>query len=227
MLYLLNDTCLLCGSSHQVHEDLCAACLANLPRLAHSCYRCARSLPKIAPLSLCGQCLQDPPSFDRTYALFAYEFPINHWLISFKFQQKLWCGRILGILLGQYLRTVYHNQPLPTRIIPVPLHPQRLKTRGYNQAVELAKSLAKQLKIPLDYDSCTRIRATATQTLLPADQRTSNVAKAFRCHSSLHGQHVAVVDDVMTTGATVNALCKTLRQQGVRQIDVWCCARTL
>ena len=113
----------------------------------------------------------------------------------------------------------------PQLIIPVPLHPSRYRERGYNQTLEIARTLTRRLGIPLDYQSCIRSIATQSQTELTGKERRRNVSRAFAMAKPLNAARVAILDDVVTTGATVNALAKVLRHAGVRQIDVWACSR--
>jgi ComF family protein len=120
----------------------------------------------------------------------------------------------------------YHNQPLPSLIIPVPLHPKRLRERGFNQALEIAKPISKKLKIPIDKKSCYRIRHTAAQSGLSQSDRLKNLANAFEMKKPLIAKHIALIDDVMTTGQTLMELANLLYKNGVEKIDIWCCAKT-
>lgn len=121
---------------------------------------------------------------------------------------------------------------MPQIIIPIPLHPRRLRQRGFNQALEIAKPIAKKFHVPLDTAHCQRVRYTEAQTQIPAEHRGSNVKNAFVvdkkffCGENSNISHVAIMDDVVTTGHTVNELSRALRKAGVKTIDVWCCART-
>ncbi len=196
---LLPATCVLCGGVAKRDIDLCVACEAELPWVQ---------------------------TFTATLALFHYEKPIDHLITAFKFQQQLVYGRLLGELLLRRIREWYAHDDLPEYIIPVPLHTQRLRERGFNQALELARPIAKQLNIKIDVTSCKRVIATPAQSNLPAVQRQRNVKDAFSIQSTLHAKHVAVIDDVITTGCTITELSRKLRETGIERIDVWCCART-
>jgi ComF family protein len=145
-------------------------------------------------------------------------------ITQLKFSNKLIYAKILAELFINHLS--YLNEPLPQCIIPVPLHRSRLRERGFNQALELAKPIAKRLAIPLDFKSCTRVIATKAQSQILASERKKNIKNAFVIKQNFQYQHVAIVDDVMTTGSTVAELSKTLRKHGVKQIDIWCMART-
>lgn len=219
---MLLRTCLLCAAPSRQH--LCLECKTELPWNRLACYRCALPLTNIHD-TLCGECIKKPLHCDRAISSFTYADPIDYWISQFKFHQQLIYGRMLSQLLLETLKTAYADQPMPQLLLPVPLHRKRLIERGYNQALELAKPLSKQLKIPLDYKIAERIRNTAHQTELEFKDRAKNVRRAFTV-KTLRATHIAVVDDVMTTGHTINAFCDALRQAGATQIDVWCVART-
>jgi ComF family protein len=205
--------------------DICLDCQAELPVQSTACYRCALPLHGVTTDTrlLCGRCLNDPPSHDHTLSAFRYAHPIDHLIHDLKFNRKLAVARLLGELMAQQLKK--QIQTCPQMIIPVPLHAARLRERGYNQATELARPMARALGIPIDYQHCQRQRATAIQSDLPASERSRNVKGVFSVVKKLPAHHVAIVDDVMTTGATVAELATTLRHAGVEKIDVWVCAR--
>lgn len=225
--WLLPPTCLLCGDpSHQDH-DICLPCQQELPWLKQVCPQCALPLPATtAPEQACGNCLLNPPSYSKTIALWSYEKPVDHLITALKFNHQLVYARLLGELLAKQLYAHYQNQPLPTYVIPVPLHNRRLRERGFNQALEIARPIAKKLRIPIASHHCQRILATAPQTLLPATERHNNVKNAFTITHALQAKHIAIIDDVITTGHTITELSQQWHQAGVEQIDVWCCART-
>lgn len=224
--WLLPFTCILCSSPSQRNQDLCEACYQELPNWIHGCSCCGISLSQQMSGMLCGQCLQKPRSFDVTHALFAYELPIIKLILELKFNYALVNARLFGELLAQsVLQTWYQNKALPTVIIPVPLHPLRLKERGFNQALEIARPVAKRLKLPIETAHCHRLKSTAPQAKLPAAHRRSNVKGAFRVTKQFTDQHIAVIDDVITTGSTITEFCHVLKQSGAQRIDVWCVAR--
>ena len=191
-----------------------------------ACYQCALPLhgTTAVPSPLCGHCLKEPPSYDHTFSAFQYAHPVDHLIHDLKFNRKLAIARLLGELMAQQL-TKRACAPLPQLITPVPLHAARLRERGYNQATELARPIARALNIPIDYQHCQRHRATAVQSDLPANERLRNVKGGFSVAKKLPAHHVAIVDDVMTTGATVAEFATTLRSAGVKKIEVWVCAR--
>jgi ComF family protein len=220
---LLPPTCILCGDPARQEIDLCKACQQELPWLTQMCERCALPLTNA---TTCGACLYQPPPFDKTLALWHYQQPVDHFITNLKFNHQLVYARLLGELLAQRLQQHYQQHALPECIIPVPLHTKRLRERGFNQALEIARPIAKQLKIKLDFKNCQRTRATEAQSALPAKHRHKNVKDAFAIKNKFHARHVALIDDVITTGHTITELSHALRKHDVEQIDVWCCART-
>jgi len=214
--------CLCCGSVSG-KTLLCLACLQDLPWLETVCQQCCLPLVNHQGALLCGECLNDPPPFDEVIALFNYQSPINHLIHQLKFSRQLSIARFMGELLS---KAVALPKAQPDIIIPVPLHPKRLRQRGFNQALEVARVISKSLQIPLMTKAVIRSKYTVEQAGLPAEQRAANLAQAFSLQQPLHASSVAIVDDVMTTGHTVKALACLLRQQGVKRIAVWCCART-
>lgn len=223
---LLPETCIVCGETPAT-INLCARCQASLPILPHNCYQCAQFLQQSHFIRLrCGACLQSPPAFDHIFPLFPYQPPIIQLIVQLKFQQKLAPARTFSELMLQKIKTEWYlNHPLPDRIIPMPLHNDRLKERGFNQAMEIARPLAKKLNIPLDYKSTLRVLSTKAQSHLAARARKKNVKHAFISNKLFTGQHLAVVDDVVTTAQTMREFCLMLKNQGASRIDIWCCAR--
>ena len=223
LLGLYPPVCLLCGADGEKHRDLCGDCREDLPVNANPCPRCAEPLPAGArPGSLCGSCLRHPPPFAACYAPFLYEPPVD-WLVGrLKFHGRLAAGRVLAGLLGDALTP----DPRPDLILPVPLHPARLRVRGFNQTAEIARPVARRLGIPLVTDLALRIRPGAPQSRLARALRRVNVRGAFVVRAPLAGEHVAVLDDVITTGATAAELARTLLRAGASRVDLWAVART-
>ncbi len=221
--------CLLCGHSGQKqgHEavDLCGHCQHQLPYNDTACLRCALPLPaETASGNICGRCQKKPPAFDSSYSLFVYEQPAV-WLIQqLKFNDRLVHARLLGSMLARKVQKVGE---LPQCIIPVPLFRHRLRQRGFNQSVELAKPVAKQNGLPLELNLVERVRPTESQTGLDAKQRRKNIKGAFRITAAIPYQNVAIIDDVVTTGSTVNELARVLKRAGVRNVVVWSIARAI
>lgn len=232
--WCLPPTCLLCGLKTSTEHNICEPCKQDLPQLHAGCRRCARLLPEEAysPTSeqelLCGACIKDPPPYDYTYALFPYQTPITELIMRLKFHHQLTHAKLLGELLADKIATIwYKQQPLPTRIIPMPLHRLRLRERGFNQAVEIGKPIARRLNLILDRFNALRVKYTIPQSLLPARARVQNVRNAFVVKKNYRGMHIALLDDVVTTGKTVAELCNVLQRHGAKRIDIWCCARAI
>ena len=219
--WLYPPTCLLCGDPGHDRLDLCRPCAESLPYIEAACPRCALPLAAETP-QLCGACQNTPPAFDAAHALFHYEEPARYLIRSLKFGARYPSGRLLGTLLAERLRD---RAERPQALIPVPLHPGRYRERGFNQALEIARTVSRRLGIPLDLDACRRIRATPAQAQLSARERRKNLRRAFVARPNLAYRHVAILDDVVTTGTTVNELAKTLRRAGVERIEIWACAR--
>jgi len=216
---LLPPICVLCGDRGSQGRDLCGPCAPDLPWLGTACPRCAEPLPHSA---VCGRCLAKPPPFEQAIGVFHYQTPISDLITALKFRGRLAHARVLGELAADRLAL---EQDLPDVIVPVPMHPQALRRRGYNQALELARPVARRLGIPLDYRRCRKIRSNARQFELPEAQRARNVRGVYQVTGRLGVQHAAVFDDVMTTGATAAEVARALRRAGVKRVDVWCLAR--
>jgi ComF family protein len=211
--------CLLCGAASEP-DLLCIACDAELPRLPPAlCRVCA--LP-ITGAEICGACLNRPPHFDRVSAVFAYRFPSDALVHALKYGGNLAVARILGEALG---RTVASERA--DLIVPMPLSAQRLRARGFNQAHEIARAVGRATGIPVAAGICRRVIDTAAQAALPWKERARNVRGAFVCDADLSGRTVAVIDDVMTTGATLDEFAKNLRRAGALEVHGWVVARAL
>ncbi len=217
--------CLLCGTQGTENIDICAPCQNDLPHNHNCCRICALPLPSNhTDEPICGKCLKQTPIFDCCHAPFSYGYPISGLISNFKFNGKLHAGRLLSELLINFIKT--NNLELPHLIIPVPLHPKRLRERGFNQALELAKPIGRHFNIPVDTKSCKRTRATETQSTLDKKIRVKNMRGAFEIVQPLNCEHIALIDDVVTTGTTVNELAKAVKASGVQRVDVWALART-
>ena len=194
-----------------------------MPPITSACAICACPVPRTGPIALCGTCLTNPPRYSALTALYAYTPPIPKLVAGFKFRKDLSWAKYFGTqLAGQIL---VRGNSLPQCLIPVPLHPQRQRERGFNQALELARPLSTLLGVPIDARACRRVRATPEQTKLKARERRSNLHNAFAVTQWRGYRHVAVIDDVVTTGATVDALTQALHSVGVENVEVWAIAR--
>ncbi len=199
--------------------DLCEACWRELPNNLMACPRCA--LPMSAPAPVCGFCIKSEPAFTSTVAPMQYQIPISTLVPRLKFHQDLAAGRLLAEL---FCRKTFGIEQ-PDALVPVPLHLARLRKRGFDQALELAKMIAKHKALPLRSDLLMRARNTAAQSYLNASQRRHNLKNAFVASEQAMPGHVALIDDVMTTGATVNECAKVLLKAGVKRVDIWVIAR--
>jgi ComF family protein len=218
-------TCILCGAPGEGEIDLCPGCLADLPLNRHCCPLCALPLPATAPAGgLCGACQRKPPFYKHCIAPLLYQGTLPHLVTGLKFQGRMNYARLLGTLLTTGLEQTVVE--LPELIVPVPLHPARLRERGFNQALEIARIPARHFGLPIDTECCHRQLATAPQSGLEAKERRRNIRGAFSVTPGLEGRHVVLVDDVVTTGSTVAELARTLKRSGVERVDVWAVAKT-
>ena len=218
--FLPAQPCVLCGSMN--HDGLwCGPCDRALPYLdTPHCPVCA--LPTPAG-EVCGQCLKQPPLFTSTVAVFGYSFPLDKLIQAMKYGEKLALAHAFAKKLAQRVDT----DALPDYLIPMPLHPAKLRERGFNQSLLLAAKIARDHGLKLLPDACQRVRDTPPQSALPWKERKKNVRNAFRCDIDLTGKRIALVDDVLTTGASLDALAAVVRQQGATEISAWVVARTL
>lgn len=213
-----DQPCALCG--HMSHDGLwCAACDRSLPRLpAGRCPGCA--LPTPAG-ERCGHCLKHPPLFDRAVAAYAYAYPLDRLIQAMKYREKLALADAFAAKLAPLIDS------RPDCAIAMPLHPAKLRERGFNQSLLLASAISSKLKVELLPHACRRVRDTPPQSTLPWKERKKNVRDAFCCEQDLAGLHVALVDDVLTTGASLNALASAAKARGAAEVSVWVVARML
>ena len=213
--------CALCRQYHSnpKHLACCSDCLESFARLGPACQRCAQPLPNESS-SLCPSCHQHPADLDHVLTAYRFEEPLRSLLHEFKYREGLYLSSLMAELMLQAWPAGHRSACL----IPVPLHRSRLRQRGFNQAAELAKRLGKMLRIPCDLSSCQKIVNTPQQAGLNAQQRQRNLQQAFQSRE-LGYQHVTLIDDLMTTGETANEVARTLKNQGVERVELWCCAR--
>jgi len=220
-LFSLTGTqdCYFCGAT--CNASLCDGCSAALPRLpAARCPCCALPAPESRH---CGRCLSEEPHYDTTAAALAYGYPLDAAIQAFKYRNALGLTRSFVALMDQAIG----QPPRIDLVIPTPLSQPHLAERGYNQAHELARGIAQRRRLPLDAQALIRHQQGPAQAQLPWKERAKNIRGAFSTARRFDSLHVAVVDDVMTTGATLNEMAKTLKKAGAAQVSNWVLARTL
>lgn len=217
--WLWPPLCVICRAP--ATGTFCVDCARLLPANGHACARCAVALPADAGGNDCGECQRSPPAFTAARALFRYRSPVSDLIVQLKYAGRLHLARRLGAHFAATLAI----DAAPDAVLPVPLHRARLRTRGFNQSLEIARPLATRLHVPLLVRGVERTRATRVQAELPRTARAKNVRDAFAVTADLTGLRVAIVDDVMTTGETVRALARAVKQAGAARIEVWVLAR--
>lgn len=221
---ILEQYCLLCASYKGNELGLCEACLNDLPwHTSPQCSQCGLLSDGLT----CGSCLNSTPHYDATHALFTYDFPVDSLLQHYKYRDMLHLANTFATLLHRKKLSRPINPNKIDLIIPMPMHDKRLQERGFNQALEIARIIAKNTHIKLDYTACERTKLKPPQASLPLKDRIKNIRGVFNCSQNLQGINIALVDDVMTTGASLNELAKTLKQAGAAHVECWVIARTL
>lgn len=221
------QSCLLCDEPAEAEMPICVACEAEMPWLGEHCQTCALPLPE-AGLT-CDGCLLEPPAYEQVAVPWRYDFPVDSLITRFKHNAKWPFGHLLADVLSQYLQHRFDEDlPRPDALLPVPLAAKRLRQRGFNQAAMLARWLSRQLDLPCEENVVHRIQDTSAQQDLDAKARKRNLRNAFALTSdaNVKGRHLALVDDVLTTGATAQALARLLMNAGAARVDVYCLART-
>jgi ComF family protein len=236
--HLLPACCLLCGQ-RSPNSRLCTGCENDLPRIDACCKQCG--LPgQLGAAALCAACLRHQPSWSDAIAALVYEYPVDHLVWQFKFHKNLACGQLLAEELVRAVKqrlgqntdddhtlgvaTMGPGCEKPDLLIPVPLHFFRRCKRGFNQAELIAAELQQQCGIPVQRHLLSRVSHTSAQSGLDRKTRQKNLQGAFRC-SPLHGAHVALIDDVLTTGATLQECSRMIKKAGASRVSVWVAAR--
>ncbi len=217
--FALPGACSLCGAP-SLESGLCRACFDSLPfAVGERCPVCAVSTPGATH---CGRCLKHPPAYDRVAAALDYLSPVDFLVADLKYSRKLAAARVLAYPLAKLLE----REPYPDIVLPMPIALSRLRERGFNQASEIARHACTAFGIRVSERIARRSHARQSQTALPWSDRARNVRGAFDCDADLGGKTIAVVDDVMTTGATLNELARTLKRAGAERVIGWIAART-
>jgi len=217
--YLLPESCTLCGQTSQ--SGFCTNCQQLLPWKV--CY-CAICSAELAEPGICGRCQTRPPYFHQSAIPFHYRSPVSDHIQGLKYHEQFHYAVALSKMLSRWI--VKTTAALPDVIVPIPLHRKRINQRGFNQAVEISALLSRQLNIPLNRRLLRREINTISQTGLNEKMRRINIKRAFSINRPCGYGHVALVDDVVTSGHTVNEAAKTLRMAGVDSISVWAIAKT-
>lgn len=220
---MMPQDCQLCGASSPA--AICGACAGDLPiRLKPGC-KCCGQIGDVESLEgeICGDCLADPPKFDVTESAFSYAFPLDKLMQSFKFNANL---ALLDLFVDHFVAALTRNKVvMPDVIIPMPLAKKRLATRGFNQSALLAREIGKKLGVKVESRGLLRVRETPPQAGLNRAARLENMKGAFDCAQNVGGLRIALVDDVMTTGATMSDAARALKKQGAKAIEAWAIAR--
>lgn len=212
--------CLGCGCDPGNHHSLCASCRLLIRRVPNPCQYCAQPNPLTG--LICPACRLNPPRWQKIIAPLQYRDLTRDYLLQLKYSEALYLAKTL---CQQVIDPFRQNWPRPEVLFPVPLHRERLLERGYNQAREIAQALSFELDIPVDDKALTRLRATYVQSGLSASQRVDNVRQAFAYSPLRDYRHIAIVDDIVTTGSTATEITRLLHREGVEFVEVWALAR--
>jgi ComF family protein len=222
------SACNLCGSRNTSEPLICSACKTDLlaPLCISKCESCKLPLLGGTDQTHCPECRINPPQYDECHVVTTYEFPASNLVHRLKYQNKPFMARLIGQLLAQVRRRC--DYPLPELICCVPIHPNKLREKKYNHAGEIARMTAKELALPFNSGLLAKTQQTEPQSKLSRAERLKNLENSFMVNpeTNLKGMHVAVVDDVMTTGATLDLISGILKARGVSRVEVWAFART-
>lgn len=221
---LLPQCCALCGEAGDNNAPVCSACHTRLRALPTQC--CPTCADFSASATVCGHCLTTPPAYAGVVSAFLYAEPIDQLVHDLKYGHQLRIARWFGIELVSRLLERPEVWRTIDVIVPLPLHPARMKTRGFNQSLEIARPLARALNKPLLATIAWRNRDTPPQATLSRQDRQHNMRNAFECQRDLTGKTILIIDDVLTTGSSVDELARVLRLHGAAQVFVACAART-
>jgi ComF family protein len=216
----LQALCVLCQQYHRGRFAVCEPCHTLITPLGPACRHCAEPLPDAAFL-VCGRCCQKKPWVDSVFTAYRFEEPLRTLMHEFKYRQGLHLSSYFSQLMLNALPSDLYKTDC---LVPVPMHPKRIRQRGFNQSAVLTKQLSRALKLPFSLSYCRKMTNTAPQASLNATERKKNLRGVFQAKQGSY-QHITLIDDLLTTGSTANELAKTLKAQGVQQVNLWCCAR--
>jgi len=229
---LFPSRCILCNKTISVSVanldiEICEACYYAQPFNNSCCTRCALPLAEgVSENTLCGRCIQQLPEYHYAHSIFRYEDDIVRLVHKLKFSEKITYARSIGeVLFSAFKSNEVLRVEKPDCLLPVPLHTSRLRQRGFNQSIEIARVISEKCNIPMECNSVIRQRNTVSQTSLKARERQRNISDAFSVASDLCGKHVLIIDDVVTTGSTVNELARLLKKNHIERVGVLSVAR--
>lgn len=215
-----NNICVLCSLHQSRSRTCCKSCLNDLPWIQHSCYQCG--IPLVSNALRCGQCLKTPPPYQRVYTACLYQFPIDQLISATKYQGRV---EYIPLLTELFLEKTQLDQ-IPDVLIPVPIHRQKMSQRLFNHTALMAKLLGKALDIPIDLKLLIKSTATPAQHQLSKKQRLKNLKGSFSLTRNHCYSHIAIIDDVMTTGSTLHEIATLLQAAHDCRVDGWMIART-
>lgn len=226
---LLPRQCVLCGMSSDTTKNLCYTCQSRLPSICNPCSHCGIDMQTLTASMLCATCINKPSAYQRCIALYRYEGGAQKLITEFKFKAKFAAGKFLAEELAEKINAHYAGKKTPDALLAIPAHYTRLARRGYNQSLLLAKGVARLTQIPLISNGLYKSKATPAQSSLKsAVARAQNLQNSFSVDPKLltrRIESVAVIDDVVTTQATLNEAAKTLRAYGIKTVTCFCIAR--
>lgn len=217
--------CLLCGAGGRIHSGICTPCRSDLPVIHHACSRCALPLENTCDHT-CPQCLQQLPPQERSYTCWNYAYPVAQLIQRFKYQRDFAAGHTLAELAAAQIGPRLQPAERPDLLIPVPLHWRKQLSRGYNQAQLIADILGKHWQVPVDNRALRKVTQTGSQQKLRRNERLKNLEHSFAASSRVQGLHIGLVDDVITTGATLEAAAQSLLHAGASRVSAYALART-
>ncbi|KTC74301.1 competence protein ComF [Legionella birminghamensis] len=219
--FKLPAVCKLCSQYHEQNQAICRSCITFFKKIEAACRICKMPIGK--QFDLCGSCIKKKPQFDQIFTVYRYEEPLRSLIHEFKYREAFY---LLPVLVRLLLDALPPALEKPDCIIPVPLYFKKLRQRGFNQSALLSREIARHLEVPYDFSICHKIKNTSPQAQLNRKQRQSNLNHSFSVQANTY-RHVMLIDDLLTTGSTVNELSKGLKRKGVQRVDVLCCARTI